>query len=158
MRENIIARFCVCAFIGCITGWGGGAYYSYLHPMKDIEGYWEIKHVLNTLKGKYHIFSRVSIMSRDINSSADVYDSNSRLVARRHILFSVVDIKKNIFVGKVLSMSIINANDQRLNYSLNTPYDVSYPIFYRLNANTLFLQQSLGHPVDSPRLLTRVGT
>jgi hypothetical protein len=156
MRTQVITRFLLSIFIGCIAGWGTGAYYAYLHPMKNIEGYWEIKHVLNTLKQKYNIYARVSIMNRVMNSSADVYDSNGFLAARRHILFSVVDVKNNIFVGKVSSISIINSNDQRLKDSLNTPYDVSYPIFYRLNANTLLLEQSLGHPVDSPRLLTRI--
>ncbi|WP_235801383.1 hypothetical protein [Yersinia pekkanenii] len=95
-------------------------------------------------------------MEREIKSSADVYDASHRVKARRDIVFSVLDVSNNIFTGKVLALSIINNDDSKyLNDFLNTPYTISHPIFYRLNRNTIFLEQSQGHPVDSLRLLTR---
>ncbi len=75
--------------------------------------------------------------------------------ARRNIMFNVLDVKENIFIGKVLSLSVVDGNDYFLNDFLNTPYTVSYPIFYQLNENTILMEQSQGHPVNSLRLLTR---
>jgi hypothetical protein len=157
MRTKIIISMCACFFLGLGTGYASGRVYSYLHPMKDIEGYWEVNCVFNHSPGAYHIYSRVSIMNREINSSADVYDENKYLKARRDVVFSIVDVNNNIFSGKILSLSIINNNDDdHLSDFINTPYTISHPVFYRLNENTIFIEQSQGHPVNSLRLLTRI--
>ncbi|ABX86318.1 hypothetical protein YPPY13_0153 [Yersinia pestis PY-13] len=55
----------------------------------------------------------------------------------------------------MLSISFVDNEEKMLSDFLNTPYDVSYPIFYRLDANTILIEQSQGHPVNSTRLLVR---
>ncbi|HHL2560521.1 TPA: hypothetical protein ACQ31I_002424 [Yersinia enterocolitica] len=156
MQKEIIIKIFVVVFFGVGVGYGFGKVHSYFHPMEELEGYWESNYDLEHTTGYYHIYSRVSILGREINSSADVYSSNGYLVARRNIVFNVVDSKKNIFSGKVLFLSIEGSEDLYLNDFLNTPYAVSYPIFYQLNENTILMEQSQGHPVNSLRLLTRI--
>lgn len=142
--------------LGLILGYGAGRSYYYIHPMSDIEGYWEVNYNFNHLDENYHVYSRVSIIKREINSSADVYDDAGNIKARRNIVFTAVDVNKNIFVGKVLSLSMVNNEDRYLYDFLNTPYSVSHPIFYKLNENTILMEQSQGHPVNNLRLLTRI--
>lgn len=142
--------------LGLILGYGAGRSYYYIHPMSDIEGYWEVNYNFNHLDENYHVYSRVSIIKREINSSADVYDDAGNIKARRNIVFTAVDVNKNIFVGKVLSLSMVNNEDRYLYDFLNTPYSVSHPLFYKLNENTILMEQSQGHPVNNLRLLTRI--
>ncbi|HDM8438726.1 hypothetical protein AB8970_12750 [Yersinia enterocolitica] len=156
MRKKIIQTLCVSVFFSMGLGYVLGRIYSFYHPMNSLEGYWEMNYDLNNLKKGYHVCSRVSILDREINSSADVYDAGGNIKARRNIIFSVLDVKENIFIGKVLSLSVVDGNDCSLNDFLNTPYAVSYPIFYQLNENTILVEQSQGHPVNSFRLLTRI--
>ncbi|AHM72339.1 hypothetical protein [Yersinia hibernica] len=156
MRKKITQTLCLGIFLGVGGGYGLGCIYAYIHPMKDIEGYWEVNYDFKNVPEIYHVHSRVSVIRRKIDSSADVYDENDCVKARRNIVFNVVDTKKNIFVGKVLSLSVENGKERYLCDFLNTPYAVSHPIFYRLNDNTLLLEQSQGHPVNSLRLLTRI--
>lgn len=33
-----------------------GVIYAYIHPMKNLEGYWEENYLLSTDSGSYHIF------------------------------------------------------------------------------------------------------
>ncbi|WP_390897981.1 hypothetical protein [Yersinia aleksiciae] len=106
--------------------------------------------------GVYHVHARISIINREINSSVDVYDDNHYVKARRNIVFDVMDIDNNILTGKILSVSIMDNDDHNLSDFLNTPYTISHPSIYRLNENTIFIEQSQGHPVNSLRLLTRV--
>ncbi|WP_145586219.1 hypothetical protein, partial [Yersinia rochesterensis] len=101
------------------------------------------------------VCSRVSIIGREVKSSADVYGSDGYVKARRNIAFNVVDVKANIFIGKILSLTIIEGENRYLDDLLNTPYAVSHPIFYRLNEDMMLIEQSEGHPVNNLRLLTR---
>ncbi|QHB33746.1 hypothetical protein F0T03_17305 [Yersinia canariae] len=156
MRKKITKILCLGIFLGAGGGYELGRVYAYIHPMKDIEGYWEVNYDFKHEQEIYHVHSRVSVMKRKISSSADVYDENDNIKARRNIIFNVVDAKKNIFIGKVLSLSIDGGKDRYLYDFLNTPYAVSYPIFYRLSDNTLLTEQSQGHPVNSLRLLSRI--
>lgn len=156
MRKKIINLMLLSVFLGLILGYGTGRSYHSIHPMSDIEGYWEVNYNFNHLDENYHVYSRVSIIKREINSSADVYDDAGNIKARRNIVFNAVDVNKNIFVGKVLSLSIVNSEDRYLYDFLNTPYSVSHPIFYKLNENTILMEQSQGHPVNNLRLLTRI--
>ncbi|MEQ9722570.1 hypothetical protein ABQG65_15515 [Yersinia alsatica] len=156
MRKKIIKLMFLGISLGLILGYGAGRSYYYIHPMSDIEGYWEVNYNFNHLDENYHVYSRVSIIKREINSSADVYDDAGNIKARRNIVFTAVDVNKNIFVGKVLSLSMVNNEDRYLYDFLNTPYSVSHPIFYKLNKNTILMEQSQGHPVNNLRLLTRI--
>ncbi|HFR4114438.1 TPA: hypothetical protein ACHVKA_002433 [Yersinia enterocolitica] len=156
MQKKIIKKFFLAVLFGVGIGYGFGRFYSYFHPMVGLEGYWEANYDLEHAIGCYHVYSRISILGREINSSADVYDGNGYVKARRNIVFNVVDSKKNIFIGKVLSLSIEGDKDLYLDDFLNTPYAVSYPFFYQLNENTILMEQSQGHPVNSLRLLTRI--
>lgn len=156
MRKKIIKLTFLGISLGLILGYGAGRSYYYIHPMSDIEGYWEVNYNFNHLDENYHVYSRVSIIKREINSSADVYDDAGNIKARRNIVFTAVDVNKNIFVGKVLSLSMVNNEDRYLYDFLNTPYSVSHPIFYKLNENTILMEQSQGHPVNNLRLLTRI--
>lgn len=156
MRKKIIKLMFLGISLGLILGYGAGRSYYYIHPMSDIEGYWEVNYNFNHLDENYHVYSRVSIIKREINSSADVYDDAGNIKARRNIVFTAVDVNKNIFVGKVLSLSMVNNEDRYLYDFLNTPYSVSHPIFYKLNENTILMEQSQGHPVNNLRLLTRI--
>lgn len=156
MRKKIINLMLLSVFLGLMLGYGTGRSYYSIHPMSDIEGYWEVNYNFNHLDENYHVYSRVSIINREINSSADVYDDAGNIKARRDIVFTAVDVNKNIFVGKVLSLSIVNNEDRYLYDFLNTPYSVSHPIFYKLNENTILMEQSQGHPVNNLRLLTRI--
>ncbi|HIH7436668.1 TPA: hypothetical protein ACYSPY_003228 [Yersinia enterocolitica] len=155
MRKKIIQILCACIFFSIGLGYVLGRIYSFYHPMNSLEGYWEVNYDLNNLKKGYYVCSRVSVLDREINSSADVYDGGGDVKARRNIMFNVLDVKENIFIGKVLSLSVVDGNDYFLNDFLNTPYTVSYLIFYQLNENTILMEQSQGHPVNSLRLLTR---
>ncbi|MFL4558575.1 hypothetical protein ACH19I_18645 [Yersinia kristensenii] len=155
MRKKIMKTLCFGILLGTGLGYVLGRGYSYVHPMKDIEGYWAINHYFNHSTEKYHVCSRVSIIGREVKSSADVYDNDGYVKARRNIAFDVVDVKENIFIGDILSLTIIEDKDRYLDNILNTPYAVSYPIFYRLNENAILIEQSQGHPVNSLRLLTR---
>lgn len=156
MRKKIIKLMFLGISLGLILGYGAGRSYYYIHPMSDIEGYWEVNYNFNHLDENYHVYSRVSIIKREINSSADVYDDAGNIKARRNIVFTAVDVNKNIFVGKVLSLSMVNNEDRYLYDFLNTPYSVSHPLFYKLNENTILMEQSQGHPVNNLRLLTRI--
>ncbi|AJJ22229.1 hypothetical protein [Yersinia enterocolitica] len=156
MPKKIIKKMFIAVLFGVGIGYGFGRFYSYFHPMVALEGYWESNYDLEHAIGFYHVYSRISIVGREINSSADVYDGNGYVKARRNIVFNVVDSKKNIFTGKVLSLSIEGDKDLYLNDFLNTPYAVSYPIFHQLNGKTILMEQSQGHPVNSLRLLTRI--
>lgn len=156
MRKKIMQLMCVGFLFSVVTGYIMGRVYSFYHPMDGLEGYWEINYDLDHLKAGYHICSRVSILEREINVSADVYDGDDCVKARRNIIFHVMDAKKNIFIGQVLSLSIADGKDLYLSDFLNTPYAVSYPIFYQLNEKTILMEQSQGHPFDSFRLLTRL--
>ncbi|WP_145599996.1 hypothetical protein, partial [Yersinia frederiksenii] len=118
--------------------------------------YWEVNYDFSHLNENYHVHSRVSIINREINSSADVYDDANYIKARRNIVFDIVDVDQNIFIGKISSLSMVNNSDRYLYDFLNTPYSVSRPIFYKLNENTILMEQSQGHPVNSFRVLTRV--
>ncbi|CNI19385.1 MULTISPECIES: hypothetical protein [Yersinia] len=156
MRKKIIQLICFSAFLGGVLGYGVGRGYYYFHPMSSIEGYWEVNYDFSHLAEKYHVYSRVSIMKKEINSSADVYDDTDDVKARRNIIFNVVDVSKNIFIGKVLSLSMINDENRYLYDFLNTPYAVSHPVFYKLNDDTILMEQSQGHPVNNLRLMTRI--
>lgn len=156
MRKKIILIICTSLFFSVGLGYSLGRVYSFYHPMKDMEGYWEVNYDFNNLTENYHICSRVSVLDRAINASADVYDEWDHVKARRNIVFNVLDVEKNIFIGKVLSLSITDGENCYLSDFLNTPYAVSYPTFYQLNENTILMEQSQGHPVNSLRLLTRI--
>lgn len=156
MRKKIVHSILSTVLFGGGIGVIMGGGYSYMHPMKALEGYWGINHLLDSGNGKYHLFSRVNIMNRSIHSSTDVYDGDDKIKARCNIIFNICSVKYNTFCGKVLSFSLINSDDKNIGDFINTPYDVSYPIFYRLNDNTILIEQSQGHPVGSTRLLTRV--
>lgn len=156
MRKKIMQLMCLSIFFSVALGYVLGRVYSFYHPMDGLEGYWEINYDLNHLKPGYHICSRVSVLERAINVSADVYDGCDYVKARRNIVFNVLDSKENIFIGKILSLSINDGKDCNLNDFLNTPYAVSYPIFYKLNEKTILMEQSQGHPFNSLRLLTRL--
>ncbi|WP_174848558.1 hypothetical protein [Yersinia artesiana] len=158
MRKKIIQIMYISVFLSVGIGYVLGRIYSFYHPMNGLEGYWEVNYDLNDFKEGYHICSRVSVLDRKIDVSADVYDGRDYLKARRDIMFNVQDVKQNIFIGKVLSLSIVDGNDCYLNDFLNTPYGVSHPVFYQLNENTILMEQSQGHPVNSLRLLTRTDT
>ncbi|MBS0056391.1 hypothetical protein [Yersinia sp. Marseille-Q3913] len=158
MRKKIVIPILVFVFLGLFAGYISGRVYSYIHPMKDIEGYWEMNSRLSHGISVYHIYSRISIINREVNSSVDVYDDNHYVKARRNIVFDVMDTDSNILTGKILSVSIMNDDDRDLNDFLNTPYTISHPSIYRLNENTIFIEQSQGHPVNSLRLLTRINT
>ncbi|AJJ21282.1 Uncharacterised protein [Yersinia intermedia] len=97
-------------------------------------------------------------MGREINSSADVYGENHVLKARRNIVFRMIDVSKGIFSGEVSSLSITNNNDHCLHDFLYTPYSISYPVFYKIDNNTILMEQSQGHPIHNFRLLTRSDT
>ncbi|WP_227734255.1 hypothetical protein [Yersinia proxima] len=156
MQKKMIKKIFIIVLFGVGVGYGFGSIYSYFHPMNNMEGYWESNYDFYHDIKNYHVYSRVSIVGREINASADVYDSNGNIKARRNIVFTVMDSKKNIFIGKVLSLSMEGEYDLYLNNFLNTPYAVSYPIFYQLNENTILMEQSQGHPVNNLRLLTRI--
>ncbi len=84
--------------------WGrGGAIigmiYAYIHPMKNLEGYWEGNYLLRTDSGNYHIFSRVNIINRSIQSSMDVYDDRDQVKARCNTLFNIRSAN-NVFCVK----------------------------------------------------------
>lgn len=156
MQKKMTKKIFIIVLFGVGVGYAFGSIYSYFHPMNNLEGYWESNYDFYHDIKNYHVYSRVSIVGREINSSADVYDSNGNIKARRNIVFTVMDSKKNIFIGKVLSLSMQGEYDLYLNNFLNTPYAVSYPIFYQLNKHTILMEQSQGHPVNSLRLLTRI--
>lgn len=156
MRKKIITLTFFFVIFGLSIGYLSGRVYSYIHPMRDIEGYWEMNSSLSHAFGVYHVHARISIINREINSSVDVYDDNHYVKARRNIVFDVMDIDNNILTGKILSVSIMDNDDHNLSDFLNTPYTISHPSIYRLNENTIFIEQSQGHPVNSLRLLTRV--
>lgn len=158
MRAKIIFILIFSVFISIGLGYGAGRIYSYIHPMKQIEGYWEVNYCFNHSPNTYHVYSRVNIMGREIKSSADVYGENHDLKARRNIVFRVVDASKGVFIGDVLSLSIYNNDDNCLYDFLNTPYAISYPVFYKLDENTILIEQSQGHPIHNFRLLTRSDT
>ncbi|OVZ77356.1 hypothetical protein CBW55_03695 [Yersinia intermedia] len=126
--------------------------------MKEIEGYWEVNYCFNYSPNTYHVYSRVNIMGREINSSADVYGENHVLKARRNIVFRMIDVSKGIFSGEVSSLSITNNNDYCLHDFLYTPYSISYPVFYKIDNNAILMEQSQGHPIHNFRLLTRSDT
>ncbi|EEQ11348.1 hypothetical protein ymoll0001_30260 [Yersinia mollaretii ATCC 43969] len=130
--------------------------YSYIHPMKDIEGYWEMNSTLSHELGAYHVYSRLSIMNREVNSFVDVYDDNHHVKAQRRVVFDIVDVDNNILTGKILSASIVDNDVHNLNDFLNTPYTINNPSIYKLNENTIFIDHPQGHPVNNLRLLTRI--
>ncbi len=154
MRKKIIYSI----LLSILLGGGGGAIigmiYAYIHPMKNLEGYWEGNYLLRTDSGNYHVFSRVNIINRSIQSSMDVYDGRDQVKARCNTLFNIRSAN-NVFCVKMLSISFVDNEEQMLSDFINTPYNVSYPIFYRLDANTILIEQSQGHPVNSTRLLVR---
>ncbi|CNE88400.1 Uncharacterised protein [Yersinia rohdei] len=156
MRKKIAQYLGFAICLGIAFGFGIGRVYFYVHPMNNIEGYWEINYDFNKSDKNYHVFSRVSILNREISSSADVYDDDNLIRARRNIVFNVLDVGDNIFIGKVSYLSMVNDDDSYLYDFLNTPYAVSHPVFYKINENTLLMEQSQGHPVNNLRLLTRV--
>lgn len=156
MRKKITKYMLLSIVLGLVLGGGIGRVYYYIHPMSDIEGYWEVNYDFSHLNENYHVHSRVSIINREINSSADVYDDANYIKARRNIVFDIVHVDQNIFIGKISSLSMVNNSDRYLYDFLNTPYSVSRPIFYKLNENTILMEQSQGHPVNSFRVLTRV--
>ncbi|CNH62300.1 Uncharacterised protein [Yersinia thracica] len=155
MRKKITKTLCLGVLFGIGLGYVFGRFYSYFHPMKDIEGYWAVNHDFNYLTENYHVCSRVSVIGGEVKSSADVYGNDGYVKARRNIAFNVVDVKENIFLGNILSLTIIEDKDRYLDDLLNTPYEVSHPIFYRLNEDMMLIEQSEGHPVNNLRLLTR---
>ncbi|AIN18300.1 hypothetical protein CH54_3468 [Yersinia rochesterensis] len=155
MRKKITKILYLGILFSIGLGYVFGRFYSCFHPMKDIEGYWAVNHDFNNLTENYHVCSRVSIIGREVKSSADVYGSDGYVKARRNIAFNVVDVKANIFIGKILSLTIIEGENRYLDDLLNTPYAVSHPIFYRLNEDMMLIEQSEGHPVNNLRLLTR---
>ncbi|CNH88867.1 Uncharacterised protein [Yersinia pseudotuberculosis] len=154
MRKKIIYSILLSILLGGGVGTIIGVIYAYIHPMKNLEGYWEENYLLSTDSGRYHIFSRVNIINRSIQSSMDVYDDSDRVKARCNALFNI-RTANNVFCVKMLSISFVDNEEQMLSDFLNTPYDVSYPTFYRLDANTILIEQSQGHPVNSTRLLVR---
>nr|WP_244318074.1 hypothetical protein [Yersinia mollaretii] len=124
--------------------------------MKDIEGYWEMNSTLSNALGAYHVYSRLSIMNREVNSFVDVYDDNHHVKAQRRIVFDIVDVDNNILTGKILSASIVDNDVHNLNDFLNIPYTINNPSIYKLNENTIFIDHPQGHPVNNLRLLTRI--
>ena len=158
MRKKIILLLGFGIFISIGLGYGSGRIHSYIHPMKEIEGYWEVNYCFNYYPNTYHVYSRVNVMGREINSSADVYGEHHDLKARRNIVFRMIDVSKGIFIGEVSSLSITNNDDHCLHDFLYTPYSISYPVFYKIDNNTILIEQSQGHPIHNFRLLTRNDT
>ncbi|CNH74347.1 Uncharacterised protein [Yersinia massiliensis] len=158
MRKEIIIPLVFWFIFAASLGYLSGRIFSYLHPMRSIEGYWEMNSHLDNMEGGYHVNSRISIMNREVNSSVEVYDKNHYVKARRNIVFDVMDIDNNVLAGRILSVSMVDDNDHGLSDFLNTPFTISHPTIYRLNKDTIFIEQSQGHPVNSLRLLTRVET
>ncbi|CRY55376.1 Uncharacterised protein [Yersinia intermedia] len=158
MRKEIITPVVFWFIFAASLGYLSGRIFSYLHPMRSIEGYWEMNSHLDNMEGGYHVNSRISIMNREVNSSVEVYDKNHYVKARRNIVFDVMDIDNNVLAGRILSVSMVDDNDHSLSDFLNTPFTISHPTIYRLNKDTIFIEQSQGHPVNSLRLLTRVET
>ncbi|QKJ01641.1 hypothetical protein [Yersinia mollaretii] len=156
MRKKIVASVCFFLFLGVCFGYVFGRVYSYIHPMKDIEGYWEMNSTLSHELGAYHVYSRLSIMNREVNSFVDVYDDNHHVKAQRRVVFDIVDVDNNILTGKILSASIVDNDVHNLNDFLNTPYTINNPSIYKLNENTIFIDHPQGHPVNNLRLLTRI--
>lgn len=74
MRKKIIQIMCTSLFVSVGLGYILGRIYSFYHPMNGLEGYWEINYDLNNFRKGYHVCSRVSVLDREINVSADVYD------------------------------------------------------------------------------------
>ncbi len=154
MRKKIIYSI----LFSILLGGGGGEFigmiYAFIDQIKNLEGFWEGNYLFSTDSGYYHIFSRVNIINRSIQSSMDVYDDRDQVKARCNTLFNIRSAN-NVFCVKMLSISFVDNEEKMLSDFLNTPYDVSYPIFYRLDANTILIEQSQGHPVNSTRLLVR---
>ncbi|AHK18229.1 hypothetical protein BF17_01755 [Yersinia similis] len=155
MRKKIIYPILLSVLLGGGIGTTIGVIYAYIHPMKNLEGYWEENYLLSADSGNYHAFSRINIINRSIQSSVDVYDDRDQVKARCNVLFDIHNANNNIFYVKMLSIYFVDNEDKILSDFLNTPYDVSHPIFYRLDANTILIEQSQGHPVNSTRLLVR---
>ncbi|MDA5536995.1 hypothetical protein HB976_18635 [Yersinia mollaretii] len=156
MRKKIVSSAFFCLFLSGFFGYIFGRAYSYIHPMKDIEGYWEMNSTLSNALGAYHVYSRLSIMNREVNSFVDVYDDNHHVKAQRRIVFDIVDVDNNILTGKILSASIVDNDVHNLNDFLNIPYTINNPSIYKLNENTIFIDHPQGHPVNNLRLLTRI--
>ncbi|CNI99844.1 hypothetical protein HB991_12735 [Yersinia mollaretii] len=156
MRKKVVVSIFFCLFLGVCFGYISGRVYSYIHPMRDIEGYWEMNSTISHSLGVYHVYSRLSIINREVNSFVDVYDDNHFVKAQRNIIFDIVDANNNILTGKIQSVSIVNNDDHKLNDFLNTPYTINNPSIYRLSENTIFIDHPQGHPVNSLRLLTRI--
>ncbi|AJI96406.1 hypothetical protein BD65_1241 [Yersinia ruckeri] len=156
MHKRMIWLILLIIVLGGTLGGVAGFFYAYYHPMKKIEGYWEVNQLIKTGIDKYHVNARVSVRGREIKTSADLYDDYANFKANRSMLFSVVDIKMNVFNGKVISMIPSHTNDEVLNSLLKAPYEISYPIFYFLDCNTVLMEQSQGHPLGTARLMERV--
>lgn len=156
MYKKIIGFCVLSAFLGGVIGSSFGFLYAYFNPMSEIEGYWEVNQLIKTPVDQYHLNARVTILGREIATSADLYDDHANFKVNREMLFRVLDIKMNIFNGKVVTMVPERSNDEELNNLLTAPYVISYPMFFLLDCNTVIMEQSQGHPLGTARLLKRV--
>lgn len=155
MRKGVIYFYLFSMTLGTVIGCLSGGLIAYNHPMKDMEGNWSSSYFLETDVSKYFISTLTSFAGRDIYVSSDIYNDRSEYEGSINRLFRVVDIKNTIFNSILTAMTPFYNGDRKLHNYLQNPYDVSYPLFFILDCNTMITEQLLGGPVGSIRLLER---
>ncbi|WP_392433529.1 hypothetical protein ACF3VQ_04210 [Yersinia sp. HM-2024] len=96
MHKDIIQKTFIAVLFGVGVGYIFGRLNSYFYPMVDLEQCWENNYDLEHTTGFYHVYSQVSIVGKEINSSSDMYNGNGYIKARGNIVFDVVNSKKHL--------------------------------------------------------------